>query len=209
MVGRKSSVVHTIGHSNHSAARFTALLQQHRISLVIDVRSSPQSRYAPHFNKQEIVSVLNQSGLEYTFAGRSLGGRPADPDLYDNGHVSYAKMSETSGFNSALKKMAALAREQSIAIMCAESDPLDCHRFLLIGRELVRRGTDVTHILSNGSSETHAGAEKRLLQALRLNQPGFFDEPLDVIAEAYRIQESRVAFRQHRPAQDIARIGQA
>jgi uncharacterized protein (DUF488 family) len=135
------------------------------------------------------------NGVRYVFAGRMLGGRPNDPSLYEYGHASYRRMAETSTFLDGLRRIAVLARKSRVALMCAESDPLECHRFLLVGRALFQKRMILQHILSDGSVERHDEGERRLVRLTGLAQSELFGSTGSVIAEAYSVQESRVAFR--------------
>jgi uncharacterized protein (DUF488 family) len=91
-------VIHTIGHSDHSTAELVDLLKQHHISLVVDVRSQPYSRWAPQLNRETLARDLEYAGLTYEFLGDTLGGRPDDPSLYDPGdeRPNYERMEQTS-----------------------------------------------------------------------------------------------------------------
>ena len=87
--------VFTIGHSNHSLEHFIELLRAHEVDEVVDVRSAPYSRYAPHFNRDELEDALEKVGVDYLFMGDELGGRPADRSCYDDtGRVVYDKVAE-------------------------------------------------------------------------------------------------------------------
>ena len=90
----------TIGHSNHSPDAFMALLRLHGVREVIDVRTSPSSRYAPHFNHAPLAAMLESAGImEYAFRGGELGGRPGDRSCYDSdGRVVYDRLAETDLF---------------------------------------------------------------------------------------------------------------
>jgi uncharacterized protein (DUF488 family) len=187
--------VFTIGHSGLSEDHFLALLRKFAIELVIDVRSSPYSRRAPQYNRSDLTRWLHVAGIAYSFAGKSLGGRPDDPDLYECGRVSYRKMAQTKAFASSLRRLGTLTLSTRVALMCAEADPIQCHRFLLIGRALTGKTVDTQHILGNGTVERHDVGEKRLLQIAGLAQSELFDPRGEAVAQAYEIQESRVAYR--------------
>ena len=93
------SPVFTIGHSNHAAEVFLGLLLRHEIEDVVDVRSSPHSRYNPQFNRKTLQAALTEAGVGYVFMGEELGGRPTDPSCYDGeGRVLYDRLAETDAF---------------------------------------------------------------------------------------------------------------
>lgn len=156
-----SEPVYTIGHSNHSLDTFIALLKGAGVSIVADVRSRPVSRFVPHFSRNAFQAALAQHGIAYLYLGRELGGRPDDPALLRNGRPDYAAMARTPVFAEGLARVIDESANGRVALLCAERDPLDCHRFLLIGRELAARGIGVAHILSTGEVESHADAERR------------------------------------------------
>ena len=186
--------VFTIGHSNHSSERFLALLQGARITAVADVRSVPQSRHWPHFGRARIERWLAGADISYVFLGAELGGRPQDPALLREGRPVYDLMAATPSFQNGLDRVLTEAKRHRIALMCAEREPLDCHRFLLVSRNLHRRGAQLCHILADGSIESHQVTEVRLLR-----QTGFADEPLfnelppppDLLDRAYDIRSGR------------------
>jgi uncharacterized protein (DUF488 family) len=151
----------TVGHSNHALLKFIALVEGARVSLIADVRSRPVSRFVPHFNKGQLEAALAERGISYLFLGRELGGRPDDPALLSNGKPDYASMARTPAFAQGLARVIEARTNERVALLCAERDPIDCHRFHLIGRELAARQIGVAHILPTGEIEPHADTERR------------------------------------------------
>lgn len=149
--------VWTVGHSNHSFEHLAALLRDQRIDTVIDVRSYPYSRYAPQFNREELAPALTDAGIAYYFQGESLGGRPDAENEYDaEGHALYGRMAERPQFRAAIERIFGGAGDHRIALLCAEAQPGECHRRLLVGRVLCGRGAELRHILRDGSIEVEA-----------------------------------------------------
>ena len=194
----------TVGHSNHELDFFLQLLHQAGITALADVRSQPYSRRLPQYNRPELEQALAQNGLAYVFLGESLGGRPADVDVYDaDGRVDYEKVRRTAYFQQGLERLLSL-EHHAAALFCAEEDPLDCHRGLMIAPALVEAGVSPVHVRGNGSKETMAEMEERLLLETRVGS-GFLDglfaelitdeERRGLLAEAYRQQARRKAFR--------------
>ncbi len=147
-----SCEIWTIGHSNHACERFVELLCAHGIERVADVRSHPRSRFAPHFDREALRSALEEEGVGYAYFGDALGGRPRSAEHYDDrGRALYGPMSEQPAFRRALARLETYAREQRVALLCAEGDPAHCHRRLLVGRVLAERGVELRHILPDGS----------------------------------------------------------
>ena len=155
----------TIGHSNHGLAQFLALLEDAGVSAIADVRSRPVSRWVPHFNREKLQASLAEHGISYQFLGRELGGRPDDPALMKGGKPDYAAMARMPAFGAGLARVIEAGTREKVALLCAERDPIDCHRFLLIGRELAARDVAVAHILASGELETQAQTERRASDA--------------------------------------------
>ena len=195
-MGTTAWPVFTIGHSNHSADEFVALLGASDVDLVVDVRSAPRSRWVPHFNPDSLEPILEHAGIEYSFMGVELGGRPADRSSYDaDGRVSYERAAMADDFCDGIALLIRQADERRIALLCMEKDPLECHRALLVARALADQGVDVQHILPDGAVESHEALMNRLLESQGLPpQPDLFRTREDVIADAIRQQASRVAY---------------
>ena len=193
--------VFTIGHSNHSPDGFLGLLRAHGIEEVADVRSSPYSRYAPQFGHDALKWSLDNAGIGYEFLGGELGGRPADRSCYGaDGRVLYHILAETDSFDAGIRRVTRAADERRVALMCAEKEPLDCHRTLLVARALDSRGVAVEHILADGVSESHSDVMDRLLDALKLPRGGdMFRSREDAIAEALDRRARKAAYAAERP----------
>lgn len=153
----------TIGHSNHAADVFLRLLGAHAVTVLVDVRSAPYSRFHPQFNRAALATTLAAADIEYVYLGGALGGRPADPGLYEDGRVRYERVARTAVFRDAVEQVAERAGRDSLALMCAEREPLACHRTLLVAPALEERGATVAHILADGALETHGDTMDRLL----------------------------------------------
>ena len=162
---RETRAVLTIGHSNHPLEAFLALLQRHGVTLLADVRSAPYSRFNPHFNRKALDAALSARGIAYAFLGRALGGRPEDRSCYEDGRVRYDRLARTSLYREGIDRVVQDAGHRRIALMCAEKEPLDCHRTILVGRSLAERGIAVTHILADGMLEPHDATMDRLLDS--------------------------------------------
>ena len=196
MVGVTEHPVFTIGHSNHPLGKFIEWLRLHRIDEVVDVRSSPYSRYTPHFNTDALCNALGQVDLGYVFLGGQLGGRPADQSCYGaDGRVRYDLLANTHLFDDGIRRVMYRADYHRIALMCTEKEPLECHRVLLVASTLYERGVEVQHILGGGSLEPHADTMDRLMDIFKLPRHGdLFRSRIEVIAEALTRQAQKVAY---------------
>ena len=148
----KDLLIHTIGHSDHTTAAFVDLLRDHGITLVVDVRSQPYSRWASQFNRETLAHDLEDAGIAYRFLGDALGGRPADPALYDPGQErpDYQRVQQTPAYQAGIERLLELARADRVALMCGEGDHRCCHRHLLVTQTLLGRGVRVLHIQPDG-----------------------------------------------------------
>ena len=188
-------MIYTIGHSNHPIERFLGLLQPHGITAVADVRSTPYSRFNPQFRREKLQAALAAVGIQYVFLGQELGARSQDPACYDGeGRVSYAKLARTELFRKGIARLRAGMADHRISLMCAEREPLECHRTILVARELVRAGVPVTHILGDGSLESHEQALQRLAVSLNLARADLFSDSADLVEQAYDLQAARIAY---------------
>ena len=188
--------VFTIGHSNHSPETFLKMLSRHDVSEVVDVRSSPQSRYTPQFNYNILTEILDEAGISYVFLGGELGGRPVDRSCYDDeGRVLYDRLADTDLFNDGIGRLVREADERRMALMCSENEPLVCHRALLIAKSLTERDVAVEHILADGSLEKHAITMGRLLDSFHIPHQGdLFRSRDEVLADAIERQAKKIAY---------------
>jgi len=155
-------LIHTIGHSDHDITAFVDLLRRHGITLVADVRSQPYSRWAPQFNREMLARDLESGGIAYRFMGDVLGGRPADPGLYDPGQrpglrpgqeqPDYRRVEQSPAYQEGIDRLLGLAWTEQVAVMCGEGDHRRCHRHLLVAQTLLARGVRVRHIQPDGTT---------------------------------------------------------
>lgn len=185
----------TIGHSNHAVEQFIALLRQHGVTALADVRSSPHSRRFPQYCKSSLSHTLRAAGISYVFLGDLLGGRPHASLLTREGYADYPSMARQPNFQAGLVRLNEGAARYQLALMCSEADPADCHRALLVGRQLTSDGVPVEHILRDGSIEPNSALEARLLALAGLTHEDLFTSLTDRISAAYLHRASKVAWR--------------
>lgn len=187
--------VFTIGHSTHPQKYFIHLLRQHGVTALCDVRSAPYSRMNPQFNREELEKALLEQGVHYRFLGKELGARSEDPRCYEAGKVQYERLGETALFQYGLKRVLQGMKEGfRIALMCAEKEPIECHRTILVARHLAGRGIDVAHIHADGRLETHDAALSRLARLVNLPEHDMFHSREELLANVYRKQGERIAY---------------
>jgi len=192
--------VFTIGHSNLDMSDLLGVLIRHEIRMVCDVRSRPGSFRFPQFNREPLMAQLASAKIIYQFFGDNFGGRPLDPRYYRaDGLVDYAARRKAPDFEEGLDRLLGFAQTERLVLMCAEEDPLHCHRFLLICPAIVQSGILPVHLHRGGAVESQRDAEDRLLQL-----HGFADVTSDslfatgrqaALEDAMRLQAERYAFR--------------
>jgi uncharacterized protein (DUF488 family) len=187
-------VVYTIGHSTHEIEAFVGLLARHEIEAIADVRSSPFSRYNGQFNRPALEASLKAAGIGYVFLGEELGARRGEAECYRDDRVDYERVAATAAFRRGLERLADGASRMRIATLCAEHDPLTCHRTILIARHLAPLVDDVRHVLRDGTIETQAEAEQRLLRECGLDVPDLFTPPEERLVDAYRRRAAEIAY---------------
>jgi len=168
--------VFTIGHSNHPLDRFLALLAQHQIKALVDIRRFPSSRKHPHFNQENLVSALKEAGVEYRWF-ESLGGRrrrqadsPINLGLRNESFRNFADYMLTESFQEGVEQLRAVAKRKRSAFMCAEGPFWQCHR-RLVSDFLFANGVTVQHIMPNGEVCLHELTKGALAENGRVTYP--------------------------------------
>ena len=145
----------TIGHSNHPLDQFLAILAQHKIEALVDIRRFPGSRKHPHFNRDNLAASLKKAGIDYHWQ-EALGGRRSkrkgespNPGLRNESFRNYADYMLTQEFREGVDALLEVARQKKTAFMCAEGLYWQCHR-RLVSDFLLANGLTVQHIMPNG-----------------------------------------------------------
>ena len=172
---------------------FLRLLASHQIGAIIDVRSQPYSRRFPQFSKQVLESSLRTAGVHYVFLGRELGARRDERECFVNGAVSFDLVAASPLFASGLKRLQEELKKHRISLLCAEKDPLDCHRTILVARHAARFA-EVHHILADGTLEPQEQTECRLLQRYDRSEADMFLPHENRLAEAYLRRGAEIAW---------------
>jgi len=163
----KTPLIKTIGHSNQPIERFVDLLKAGGVETLVDVRSTPYSRRFPQFGRERLAASLAINGILYRYEGTALGGKPKDGGSYDD-------LASRPEFSNALDRLIAGAADTTLCLMCAEKEPLDCHRTVLVSRRLAERGVAIDHLLADGRQEPHVVLEEKLLAASGDGAPDLF-----------------------------------
>lgn len=193
-MSREPLVVYTVGHSTLPLADFLGVLARNEITVLADVRSSPYSRFNPQFNREPLKDELQARSVLYVFLGRELGARSDDPSCYAGGQVQFDRLAETELFESGIERIRKSAAQYRIALMCAERDPLECHRTILVARKLEQNSIEIRHIVSSGQIESHEDAMDRLIRMHGLDNGDLFRSREEIKNEAYDKQAKAVAY---------------
>lgn len=189
-----ANTIFTVGHSVHPIEEFLGLLSKHNITAIADVRSSPYSRYNPQFNLDSLKARLSKFGIAYAFLGKELGARSEDPDCYVNGKAQYERLANTDLFQTGLTRVIEGLGKHRVALMCAEKDPITCHRTILVCRHLISHGIAVKHILEDGRLEEHDKSLSRLFLELGIAEHDLFRSREDLLSEAYYKRGQDIAY---------------
>lgn len=194
--------LYTIGYSCHTIESFVAALIKNKIEAVADVRSQPFSKFKPEFNRPTLTLELSKHGLKYVFLGQECGARIDEPSCYVNGKADYSRIAKSELFLKGLDRIEKGLQKMSIALMCAEKDPIACHRTILICHSLKYRVTDIKHILCDNTIEAHEQAEKRLRMKYKLDTPDMFMDDNNLLEQAYLLQGQEIAYKLNSVAEE-------
>lgn len=192
--GSQSSTLYSIGHSGHRIDVFIDLLKRHGVNALADVRSLPYSRRHPHFSQSELKKSLADAKIAYVFLGKELGARPQSRACYRDGKVCFDLVAKEPLFLQGLERLRLGMNRFQIALMCAEKDPLQCHRAVLVSRRLFESGTSIQHIQANGALEAHQAMEDRMLQKHEVFPNDIFHTRQRVLDDVYRIHGDQIAY---------------
>ncbi len=194
-------IIYTVGHSNHSIDYFLELLKTFSIKCLIDVRSVAASSYNPQYNKEPLSAFLKNNGITYLHFAEEFGARHSDVDLLDEeGKVDFDKIRKSWLFKNGVERVWLLHDKGfSIALMCSEGEPFDCHRFSMISIALAMEGFEVKHILRDKTLKSNEDLEKQLLKKYdkKLPKPDMFQPNItteDQLKVAYQLRNKEIAF---------------
>ncbi len=201
----------TIGHSNYEIETFISLLKKHEVNAVADVRSHPYSRFMPHFDRNSLQEILAKENIHYVFLGKELGARSDDLQCYIDGKAVYEKIAATARFQKGIERILKGLLKHRISLMCAEKDPLTCHRAILVCQHIRHPDLNINHILKGGDLESHIQLEERMLTKHGLTefteyreeqlQLSLFEQPKSILPtkdeslkKAYQLQGYEIAY---------------
>lgn len=181
----------TIGYSNVDFNVFLEKAKKANITAIADVRSTPYSKYTPQFNREAVKESLKEHDIAYVYVGNMIGGWPKSDEYYTDGIADYTKMVNDKTFNDGLERIIKGSEKYNIALACSEQNPFTCHRFLLVSRELLRRGYDVRHVMKDGSIKSHHEVEQDMIESLTRKEKKFVEQSDDKLDAAYWCENRR------------------
>lgn len=194
------NTIYTIGYTGFKIEEFINLLKQHKIGLLIDVRSTPYSQFYSNYNKEPLSKTLNLQQILYRNYVEEFGARQTNPIYYPNGYLDFELFSKSEKFLEGLNKIKiALDKGYNIALMCSEKNPLDCHRTHLVSKALYERGYNIVHLMPNNETCTQLDIENKLLDKYfpdRIQQSLFGDELSDekMLQNAYALHNKEIGY---------------
>lgn len=183
-------MIYTIGYAGATIDRFVQILKDKRISLLIDVRSVPKSQYFYQFNNNLLSRILANVDIKYENWKDEFGARQDNLSFYTENILDYDKFAKSQQFQAGISKIKELeSKDENICLMCAEIDPINCHRAILCGKEIFANGMNITHIIAKRNGEAYfedqKDFEKRLLEITKVNN----------ISEAYQKQNKKIGYK--------------
>lgn len=193
--------IYSIGYSGFSINDFMDTLQSNQISLLVDVRSQPYSQYFPDYNKSNLEKTLMISGIHYRNYAKEFGARQEDRKYYsNNGYLDFEMFAKSPLFLHGYEKLInSMKQNYRFVLMCAEKDPFNCHRAILVSRAFHDAGYKVVHFLPNNTWTTQNEIEFRLLAKYfpKRNQLTLFGETLDegdYLQQAYKRRNAEIGY---------------
>ena len=183
-------MIYTIGYAGTKIERFVQILKDKRISVLVDVRSIPKSQYFRDFNNNLLSKTLANVGIKYENWKDEFGARQENLSFYTDNILDYDKFARSQQFQTGISKIEELDnKRENICLMCAEIDPVNCHRAILCGKEIFANGIEVVHIIAKRNGETtfenHKDFKKRLIETTKINN----------LSEAYRKQNKKIGYK--------------
>ena len=168
--------LYTLGHSRHTIEKFIDLARRHSVRLIVDVRGQPYSRFNPQYNRERLKDALTNSDIEYLWLGDQLSGRPKDPKFQGpDGQVLWDELKKWPDLLEGIAAVLARAAETRLALVCAEEDPMSCHRRFLLTPPLCERGARVLHIRGDGRIQPEDELRRIEISAMGGDQLSLFD----------------------------------
>lgn len=196
------SIIYTIGYSAFKIDGFIEVLKRYGIQCIIDVRSVPYSKNYACYNREVLKETLKIAGIRYRNYADEFGARQTDKCFFSKeGYLDFKKYTKSDKFNKGYEQICkGIEMGYTFALMCAEVDPIDCHRNIMIAREFSERGFEIKNIMKSGGTQSQTEIEKRLLNKYfgERNQVSLFGdmvEEAELINNAYNLKNKEIGYR--------------
>ena len=196
------NVLYTIGYTAFKLNDFINKLKIYNISCLVDVRSVAYSQHYPDYNKENLIKVLKIHGIVYRNYVAEFGARQTQQCYFNSaGYLDFEKFTQSDIFNEGYNKiLLGIKKGYTFALMCAEADPIDCHRNIMVAKEFFKRGFDIKNIIKDGTIQTQEDIERRLLEIFfsTRNQLSLFNSEKtenELISEAYKMKNEEIGYR--------------
>lgn len=197
--------IYTIGHSNYSMERFLDMLRHYNINTVVDIRGTPYSKYNVQYDKEKLQETLRSEGFIYIYMAKEFAAKRGNKQSYNGeGYSNFEEVVKEKDFLSGIERLkVGCSKGYRIALLGAMQSPIRCHRCILLGRELIKAGFELRHILDDYSLATQEDMEKELLDKYFPNRNQLtIDELLgesmteeEMINEGYRLANREIGYR--------------
>ena len=171
------------------------MLKENGVTAIADVRSQPYSRHMPHFNREPLQELLKENAIAYVFLGDELGARRGEECCYVDGQAKYELIEDTDAFKAGVERLRDGTKKYMVALMCAEKDPITCHRTILVAK-MLRQEFEIRHIIAPQRIEMHSDAEKRLMRQWKIDANDLFSSEDERLEDAYQKQAQEIVRRQ-------------
>lgn len=164
--------IYTIGHSNYSLERLVEMLRFFNIDCVVDIRGTPYSKYNIHFNKEVIEESLKRAGFTYIYMAKEFAAKRENKTSYNKeGYSDFEKVINEEDFKLGIERLKlGIKKGFNIVLLGAMQDPIRCHRSVLVGRELIKHGFNVKHILDDYSLASQDDIDEMILEKYHSNR---------------------------------------
>lgn len=197
--------IYTIGHSNYPVERLIDMLKHYNIDTVVDIRGTPYSKYNVQYNKEVIEHTLKEAGFIYIYMATELAAKRINKISYnEEGYSDFEKVVNEESFKNGIQRLKnGVLKGYKIALLGAMQDPIRCHRSILVGRELIKYGFNVKHILDDYKLASQKDLEQNLLDKYFMDRNQITIDNLlgnskseeELIKDAYRLANKEIGYR--------------
>ena len=197
--------IYTLGHSNYPFDKFIEILKKYNINCVVDIRAIPYSKYNTQYNKEFFQSNLKKLGHTYIYMADEFGAKRKTRSSYnDQGYADFDKVVSEDDFKRGIERLkVGCAKKYKIVLLGAMQEPIRCPRAILLGKELIKEGFDVKHIMHEGNLKTQEELEEQLLEKYfegrnQLTMDSLLGNAMsheDMINESYKLANKEIGYR--------------